>query len=136
LPPREREWRGERVFLQELAEYLHHDYVALYKFAQRRGLLYYSSRLKFQRLYWVTVATAARIILFARTLQGEKELGGIDHHRRMESIRARARRGKARKKAALAEQMKLNNLQLCIANSGADTEDESRGGPGREQDEA
>jgi len=133
LPSRETGWRGERVFLRELADYLHHDYVALWKFARHRGLLRHAYRLRGRRAYWVSVATAARLILFARALQGTKDLGGIDHHHRMERIRANKRRAKARLKA---EQLKLNNQHLCIANSGAGTEDESRGGPGREQDES
>lgn len=123
--------RGERVYVRELAQYLHHRSGVLMKFARQRGILHWASRgACFPPVPWVTVDGAKRLIAFVRTLQGAKYHSGIDFHRHQEMMAAAQLRCQARKRArAEAEQNALNTrAHLCIAFPRADTEDESRGG--------
>lgn len=101
LPEPEQSWRGQRVYVRELAAYLGHDPRDLRRYARERGLLHRSAGYpRSHVLFWVSAETATRLIAMVRAKQGAVYLGGRDYHREKEQIRMRALRQKARRAAA------------------------------------
>jgi hypothetical protein len=81
----------ERVFVVELAHYLHHRVGVVRRFAKRNGLLR-SQRLANRRLvHWVSPYGAMRIIAYVRAIQGDSYLQGRQFHELRESWAAQKR---------------------------------------------
>ena len=126
--------RGERIWLRELSLYLKFPYPALRQWAKARNLLHKRWIPPGHKPIWyVTPATALRLIVFARAKQGEALMAGQDSVRERERLLRKNHRWRARKAARGAAEraiMERTGVDLCIAIPGADTEDESRGGEG------
>jgi hypothetical protein len=93
----------ERVFIVELAQYLHHRVGVVRRFARRHGLLR-SQRLANRRLVdWVSPYGAQRIIAYVRAIQGCAYLQGHQFHE-------------------LRERWAADNKRLAISRAEADDE--------------
>lgn len=94
--------RRERVYITELARYLHHPAKAIRKFAKQHGYLRRYPR--FPNMDHVAPHAARQIILWARTIQGEWYVNGKDFHAYQDKIAKSRRecrwRAEARAKAA------------------------------------
>lgn len=87
----------ERVFLTELARYLHHRSSYLKAFAKQHGFLR-SSPTQCGRAYWVRPYGAMRIIAYIRALQGDAYLQGKQFHEERAKWAEQAKRKRERKK--------------------------------------
>jgi hypothetical protein len=93
----------ERVFLRDLAQYLHHGQAALKRFAKKHRLLHLGPRRAGREaVAWVTPYGATRIIAYIRAIQGERYARGLDYHRECERSRAYDAQKRVRKKLAIA----------------------------------
>jgi hypothetical protein len=121
---------GERIYLKELARYLGHDYQALLKWAQKRGLATLERQhYRSARAWWVTPRTAMRLIVVARGIQGEFLLRGKDYQAQKEQSRRQKQAERARKRVEQVNTRLAEHLQeqFALAFPAAGTEDESRG---------
>lgn len=129
LPARTATW-GTRVFLKDLAEYLHERTSKLCVRARGWGILHRiglgSGRAS---EYWVTEQGALRLIAHFRALQGAEYMAGRQFHEVKAKNAARMKVEHARQRAQRkAERAALNvRTHLCIAIPPAGTEDDSRG---------
>jgi hypothetical protein len=84
-------YTGEKIFLTELAAYLHHRSGDLMDFARKHGFL---KRIwaRGAAVYWVHPYGAQRIISYIRALQGDHYLQGNDFHKEREQWAARMRK--------------------------------------------
>jgi len=108
--------RRERVYLTELARFLHHSVVALRKYARQRGLLHHSSRFPGRTaVYWVTAQTAMRLIAFARGVQGQWALDGKDFHAHQERDVMDQRKCRERKAERARQAAQTASIAFCGA---------------------
>jgi len=118
LPVPEPRVRGERVFLRELSQYLHTDYAKLRQFAKRRGLLHHDNGPRHLPVFWVTPATAARIIVLARTIHGEQAFQGKDFGTLVEQRRHATAQFRERRRAKRRAERDSRDGRLAFAGSG------------------
>lgn len=86
----------ERIWVKELAEYLHYSLPIIHRFAKRQRLTQWQSMgaARAPRAY-VNPWAAMRIIAYVRACQGDEYLHGKDFHR----LREKMAEGKARSRA-------------------------------------
>lgn len=93
----------ERVWIVELAGYLDHSPVAICAWCRkRRALRRWRSRHGGIR-HWITPEMAMRVILWARSVQGEQYLKHRDYHVDKERTRLYQVKCRQRKKALLKQ---------------------------------
>ncbi len=120
-----------KVFIHELAGYLHHGVPAVRAFARKMGLLHWAGRgAAYDSVAYVTEAGAKRIIAHVRALQGAKYMAGKPHHELVEAATAytrlrNARIAEERNREKQASEVKKS---LTLAIPRADTEDEPKRG--------
>lgn len=123
--------RGGRVYLRELAAYLHHKPRDLRIFANNQGILYWQGRGAGRAsVPYVSEQGAMRIIAHIRAIQGAEYLEGRPFHELRLAAAAYMTRAKARKLEKLKEENQAleAKCRLLLAIPRAGTEDESRGG--------
>ena len=123
--------RGGRVYLRELAAYLHHKVRELRVFANNQGILYWQGRgAGRSSVPYVSEQGAMRIIAHVRAIQGAEYLEGKPFHELRLAAAAQMARSNARKREILKQENQAleakSRLLLAIPRAG--TEDESRGG--------
>jgi hypothetical protein len=127
--------RGTRVFVRELAKYLHHNPGAVRRYANRHGFLYWVRQGPNRPpLPYVTEAGAMRIIAYFRALQGGMYLKGYKFHENRQRIAEYA----ARKAAACRARASLLAHMGAMAptNGGSTPHDPLAIPPAGTEDEA
>lgn len=100
--PEDRKPSKERIWLKELAQYLHHSSKTIQAFAKKHGWLRKARGIMRYEPY-VSPYAAQRIIAYIRAVQGDEYLQGRQFHevraREAELTRGRMRAKRAAKKA-------------------------------------
>jgi len=106
--PEDRRPSKERIYLKELAWYLHHSLTTIRAFAKRHGWLRTTLSMTHGRVAYVSPYAAQRIIAYIRAVQGDEYLQGRQFH----EVRAR--------EAELLCQRRRAKKALAISRAGAE----------------
>jgi len=105
----------ERVFLADLARYLHHRIGVLRKFGKKEGLIRRASRgTAHDPAEYVSAYGAMRIIAYVRAIQGENYLHGRQFHEQNEHESEQHLR-RVRERAALGKESGATAVGYCNA---------------------
>jgi len=122
--------RGTKVFIQELALYLHASSATLRQTARRWGILHSVTRGPcVPPIDYVTEQGALRLIVATRAKQGGLYQKGEQFHewRLRETLWTRAYKAKKRAKRKAEQVALVTRSQIALAIPQAGTEDDSRG---------